>query len=234
MRIALLEDDPDQAALMRLWLEQADHQVTSFAEGEAFLKSLRRDSFDVYLVDWLLPDISGVDIVKRLRSELRDFTPTLVVTVKREERHIVQALDAGADDYLAKPLRQGELMARLNAVRRRAPGGRIAEVVADAAPYEIDIERSRISLFGEPLTLTDREYELALFFFRHRDQAMSRSHILTTIWGIDNDAVTTRTVDTHVSRLRRKLRFGDETGWALSAIYQHGYRLESPDAESGS
>lgn len=227
MRIALLEDDPDQAALTRLWLEQAEHKVSCFETADAFLRAQRRESFDLYLIDWLLPDINGVDVVKRLREELNDFTPTLVATVKSEEHHIVKALEAGADDYLAKPLRQGELMARVNAARRRAQGGRNIELLTESHPYEFDLQNSRIKLFGETLSLTDREYELALFFFRHQSQALSRSHILAQIWGIDNDAVTTRTVDTHVSRLRKKLRFGDETGWQLTAIYQHGYRLLS-------
>ncbi|MEN7342897.1 MAG: response regulator transcription factor [Pseudomonadota bacterium] len=228
MRIALLEDDPDQSDLVSLWLAQADHSVTCFDSGDAFLRALRRDSYDLYLVDWILPDISGIDVVARVRRELRDTTPIIVITAKAEEHDIVKALESGADDYLVKPLRQAEFRARVAAARRRARGGRISEVVADAAPYELDIERANISLDGDVLTLTEKEYELAMFFFRNRNQALSRSHILTSIWGIDNRSVTTRTVDTHVSRLRKKLKFGDETGWQLSAIYQHGYRLEPP------
>ncbi|MFK8051693.1 MAG: response regulator transcription factor [Woeseiaceae bacterium] len=232
MRIALLEDDPDQAALTRLWLEQAEHRVTCIETGDGFLRALRRDSFDLYIIDWLLPDINGIEVVKRLRREMRDYTPVIVATVKSDEQHIVKALEAGADDYLVKPMRQGELVARVLAARRRADGGRIEAVKLASKPYEFDIDNNSVRLFGEPLSLTEREFELTLFFFRHVNQALSRSHILASIWGIENERVTTRTVDTHVSRLRKKLRFGEETGWQLSSIYQHGYRLESPVEQS--
>ena len=87
-----------------------------------------------------------------------------------------------------------------------------------------------LSLRGEKISLTNREFELADFFFRHAGKMISRGHILESIWGIDNKSVSTRTVDTHVSRLRKKLNLSEENGWKLSAIYQHGYRLERVDA----
>jgi len=99
-------------------------------------------------------------------------------------------------------------------------------VVFDAAPYEVDIRRQSLALDGEEISLTNREFELAVFFFRNTGKLLSRSHILESIWGIDNDSVSTRTVDTHVSRLRRKLRLNEGNDWKLTAVYQHGYRIE--------
>lgn len=232
MRIALLEDDPDQSELISLWLEDAEHSVVARATGADFLSVVRRESFDLYLIDWLLPGVSGIDVLVKLRGELQDYTPTLVATVKDEERNIVRALEAGADDYLVKPIRRRELVARVNAVCRRAAGGRPAGATHHASPYEFDLERKAVSLNGEQIALSDREFDLALFFFRNAGRAVSRAHILEAVWDIDSADVTTRTVDTHISRLRKKLELGSANGWKLSAIYQHGYRLEQAGTDA--
>lgn len=226
MRIALLEDDPDQSELLGLWLEDAEHTVTYPKTGRDFLQSVRRESFDLYLIDWLLPDLSGVDVVRKLRTELQDYTPVLMATVKKEERNVVQALEAGADDYLVKPIRRGELIARVNAIGRRSMGGHASSEAHYAGSYVIDYVHKQVLLNGSGLPLTNREFDLAMFLFRNAGKVISRGHILEAIWGIDNDDVTTRTVDTHISRLRKKLKLDKNSGWKLSAVYQQGYCLE--------
>ena len=229
MRVAILEDDPDQAELVRLWLTHAEYSVDCYADAAAFLRAVRRDSFDLYVLDWVLPDLSGIEVLKKLRDELSDYTATVIVTAKNEEKSIVQGLEAGADDYLVKPLRQAELIARVSAVLRRT-GGRKSQQDLDISPYSLNAGKKVLSLKGEKIGLTNREFELAYFFFRNAGKMISRSHILEAIWGIDNKSVSTRTVDTHVSRLRKKMNLSEENGWKLSAIYQHGYRLERVDA----
>lgn len=226
MRIALLEDDPDQSELVRLWLEEAEHNVVVFGRGGEFLRGIRRESFDLYLLDWMLPDISGLDVLRKLRSDMRDTTPVMLATARKEERDIVLALQAGADDYLVKPVRRRELGARVDAICRRAGTAVNESEPIDADPYTVDLKHKALLLRGEEIPLTHREFELALFFFRHAGQAVSRSHILESIWDIDNADLTTRTVDTHISRLRKKMQLNADNGWKLSAIYQHGYRLE--------
>ena len=226
MRIAILEDDADQAELLRLWLEDAENSVVDFASGSDFLKAIRRDSYDMYLLDWMLPDISGLDVLEKVRSELQDATPVLIATVKNEERDIVRALESGADDFLAKPVRRRELVARVNAICRRSMAGRQDEANFDAPPYSLDLRQKQVSFGNNTISLTNREFELALFFFRNAGRVVSRAHILESIWGIDNAGVSTRTVDTHISRLRKKMKLNQENGWTLSSIYQHGYRLE--------
>lgn len=234
MRIAILEDDPDQAALIGLWLTNAEHHVDSSADAASFLRTVRRDSYDLYLLDWVLPDLSGIEVLEKLRGEMNDFTPVVIATVKDDEHSIVRSLETGADDYLVKPIRHAELVARVGAVLRRAGGGAGQEIL-DAAPYALGIAKKEARLNGEAISLTNREFELALFFFRNAGKMLSRGHILEAIWGIENEAVTTRTVDTHVSRLRKKLKLCEEHGWVLSAIYQHGYRMEkvAGDTEGG-
>lgn len=226
MRVAILEDDPDQAELIKLWLKHAEHTVGCYADAASFLRAVRRDSFDLYVLDWVLPDLSGIEVLKKLRKEMGDYTPAIIVTAKDEEQSIVRGLEAGADDYLVKPLRQAELVARVSAVLRRAAGNKPEGEDLKVEPYSLSFANKTVSLSGEKLNLTNREFELALFFFRNTGKMMSRNHLLEAIWGIENKSVSTRTVDTHVSRLRKKLKLSEENGWILSAIYQHGYRME--------
>lgn len=231
MRIAFLEDDSDQSEIVRLWLEEAEHTVAEFATGGDFLRGVRRESFDLYLLDWMLPDITGLDVLRKLREGNKDSTPVMLATVRQEERDIVTALEAGADDYLVKPIRRRELVARLEAICRRSRTTAPSNETLSAEPYAMDLQRNTATLHGEDIPLTNREFELALFLFRHAGQAVSRGHILESIWDIDNPDVSTRTVDTHISRLRKKMQLNDENGWKLAAIYQHGYRLEQTRRE---
>lgn len=230
MRVAILEDDPDQAAIVSLWLRDAEHTVCRCEDAAGFLRAVRRESFDMYVLDWMLPDLSGIEVLNKLRTEMEDFTPVIIATAKDDEQSIVRGLESGADDYLVKPIRRGELVARVAAVLRRAAGGTTDQESLDASPYEFDLGAKTARLEGEAIALTNREFALAVLLFRNAGKMLSRGHILEVIWGIENAAVSTRTVDTHMSRLRKKLDLRKENGWTLSAIYQHGYRLEKVDA----
>lgn len=224
MRIALVEDDKDQAELMRLWLEEAGHQCTHFGASKPFLKALARESFDLMIMDWMLPDISGLDALKTLREQLEWRVPVLFITQKDDEGNIVEALEAGADDYMTKPAKQREMLARVNALGRRTTSGSEGAVLR-MDPYEIDTKAHQVSVDGEPVTLTQKEYELVVFLFKHNGRIVSRGHLLESVWGTNPD-INTRTIDTHMSRIRNKLQIKPENGWRLNSIYQHGYRLE--------
>lgn len=233
MRIALLEDDIDQAELMTRWLSDAGHNCSSYNNGRDFLRHALRESYDLLVLDWMLPQMSGLEVLQKIRQGGQDFTPVIFITARDDESDIVRALEAGADDYMSKPVRYKELVARVAALGRRAAGGREPDQMPDCSPYKFDLKRKTISLGDNDIELTHREFDLATFMFRNNGRVVSRSHILESIWGMHGADLNTRTVDTHISRLRKKLQLTEANGWQLSAIYQHGYRLErladSPD-----
>lgn len=226
MRIALLEDDQDQAELMVKWLSDAGHGCSHFNNGRDFLRNALRESYDLLVLDWMLPQMSGLEVLQKIRQGGKNFTPVIFITARDDETDVVRALEAGADDYMAKPIRYKELVARVAALARRASGGREPDEMPACEPYSFDLKRKTVGLAGEEIELTHREFDLAMFMFRNNGRIVSRSHILESIWGMHGADLNTRTVDTHISRLRKKLQLTEANGWQLSAIYQHGYRLE--------
>ena len=225
MRIAYLEDDLAQAEVVRGWLEEAGHSCVHCARGRDFAALLRRDSFDVLLLDWEVPDMSGMAVLEGLR-EAGNRVPVLFATQRDDEASIVGALTRGADDYMIKPVRQAELLARLNALGRRAGVVDEAPKEQEVGPWKVDRERRQISLDGEPVKLTDKDFELASYLFLNAGKLLSRAHLLEKVWGISS-AIESRTVDVHISRVRRSLEIRPERGYRIKTIYQHGYRLEA-------
>ena len=226
MRIALLEDDKDQAALVNLWLEGAGHEVKIFPTSREFQKAVAHDSFDLLVLDWVLPDINGDEVLKWVRETVDWPIPVLFMTQRDAEEDVVHILELGADDYMAKPVSQAVLIARINALGRRARPREDDDQSTDYGAYHLDPKTHTISVNGEAIELTSREFDLAWFLFRNSGRVLSRGHILEAVWGSSPD-LNTRTVDTHISRLRKKLNISEGNGWRLKAIYQHGYRLES-------
>lgn len=225
MRIALLEDEPNVAALMTLWLSEHGHTVTPYGGGEALINALRRETYDLLVLDWMVPDIDGEKVLSWVREHVEWHIPVIFVTQRDEEEDIVRILTQGADDYLVKPVRQREMLARIAALARRAHLEKPQEPVLEFPPFTIDTVE-RVVRFGERVVqLTQKELDLACFLFRNAGRILSRDHILESVWG-HRPGMNTRTVDTHVSRLRNKLDLTPASGWRLTGIYHHGYRLE--------
>lgn len=225
MRIALLEDDEQLGKLMHLWMEAAGHHSHVFPTGEDFIKALKRDTYDLLVLDWVLPDTTGDKVLEWVREHIGWHIPVIFVTQKDTEEDIVAALEKGADDYMVKPVKPMEMLARITAVGRRLNVEARDEKVLDRAPYMLDANTHTLTLHEEEIPLTQKEFDLALFLFQNIGRILSRAHILDSVWGRSPD-LNTRTVDIHVSRLRKKLKFGQENGWKLTGIYNHGYRLE--------
>ncbi len=230
MRIAVVEDDPAQAELLTSWLEGARHDCKRFDTGRAFLLAVHRESYDVVILDWGLPDVPGDEVLAELRRSPQWALPVLFVTSRTREEDIVHALEQGADDYIAKPVKKAEMLARVAALHRRAQRRPTRDGIYDFPPYRFSVSTSQATKDGIPVELTKKEFDLSLHLFRNADRLLSRGHILESVWGTRAD-LNTRTVDTHVSRVRSKLGLGASVGWRLRSVYQHGYRLEQIRAD---
>ena len=226
MRIALLEDDQDQADLVCTWLKAAGHGCHVYMLGKDLVREAQRETFDLFLLDWEVPGMSGADVLLWIRANIAEPVPVLFVTARQREEDIVHALSNGADDYMVKPLGKLELLARIDALARRARAGqRPDEGVLDFGRLSVDCRSRPVRLDGPVVTMTQKDYELTVFLLRNVGRLLSRGYIMQAVWGQTAD-LNTRTVDTHVSRIRGKLQLTPEYGWRLSAVYQHGYRLE--------
>lgn len=225
MRIALLEDDPEQAGLFLKWFKGAGHNCDHFDASKSFIRAVKRESYDLLVLDWMVPEMSGLEVLKWVRENVDWPIPTVFITALDAEDDIVRALESGADDYITKPAKQREMLARIGAVVRRSSPVDEDQLRIEFEPFAIDLANHMVSKHGEPVEVTQKEYELIVFLFRNLGRVLSRAHILESVWGRNPD-INTRTVDTHVSRIRSKLGLNDEPSWKLSSIYQHGYRLE--------
>jgi DNA-binding response OmpR family regulator len=226
MRIALLEDEQDQADLVCAWLKAAGHSCHVFSLGKDLVRAVQRETFDLILLDWGVPGMSGAEVLTWIRANVAEPVPVLFVTARQREEDIVHALSSGADDYMIKPLGKLELLARVDALGRRArPSLPAEDAVLEYGRLSVDCRNRRVKLDGEEVAMTQKDYELALFLLRNLGRLLSRGYILEAVWGQAVE-INTRTVDTHVSRIRGKLQLTPENGWRLSAVYQHGYRLE--------
>ena len=229
MRIAILEDDPDQLALIKRWVSEDGHDVHAYLEGREAMKQAGRESFDLFILDWQVPDVSGADVLKWLRANVSRSVPVLFVTVRDSEQDIVFALEQGADDYMVKPVRRQELLARMHALLRRAYPREeqkqlLLPALRDRHPARRDQEGRH----------EGRAHAQGIRAHRHAvpqsRPAHVRGHLQETVWGRSGD-LATRTVDTHVSQVRKKLDLRPETGYRVVPIYNYGYRLEkiAPD-----
>jgi len=230
LRIALLEDDPDQSALLQRWLGEDAHDVHAFASGREIMRTAGRESYDLFVLDWQVPDVPGTEVLKWIRAHLSKTVPVLFVTVRDSEEDIVHALEEGADDYMIKPVRRQELLARLHALLRRAYP-REEEPLLSFPPFEVDVQRSEIRRAGAKIDMTPKEFELASVLFRNVGRLMSRGHLQELVWGRSADLVT-RTVDTHISQVRKKLDLKPESGFRVVPVYNYGYRLEQIAADT--
>jgi len=225
MRIAVLEDDPAQAAFAIEVLSAAGHGCHEFSKGRALVHALRRETFDLLVLDWGIPDMTGKDVLHHVRQTAPERLPVIFITSYGREDDITSMLDAGADDYIVKPVTSGVLAARVSALLRRAYGVKPAAPSEVFGDFEFNLPAEQVRRNGVPVTLTKREFALALLLFQNLGRPLSRAHITELVWKQAAD-IPSRTMDTHVSLLRSKLGLRPENGYRLAPIYGYGYRLE--------
>jgi DNA-binding response OmpR family regulator len=225
MRIAVLDDDSEQLEFLDSLITEAGYTCHRFMTAEHFINLSRRENFDLLVVDWGLPGLSGLQLTSWVRQNLGEQIPILMLTCRADASDIVDGLNAGADDYIVKPLQPGVLMARIRALLRRAWAQPTSGSAIAVDGYVFDTASETVTVDGKTVVLTSKEFGLALLMFQNLHRALSRGYILEAIWGRNPD-LPTRTLDMHVSRIRSKLGLRPERGYRLAPVYSYGYRLE--------
>lgn len=232
MRVAILDDEPAELRRVEQTLRQMAESgepawsLHSFDNGEDLLRQLRRETFDLLLLDWQLPGLSGLSLLRWTREHMDAPPAAIMLTSRDAESDIVQALNAGADDYVSKPFRPNELKARVAAVLRRHSQQRQSGEVLSINDLLFDDAELTVTRAGVPIGMTEREYGLARCLFTNLGRPLSREYLYERFWSHE-EMVSSRPLDTHIYRLRNKLGLTADRGWQLLTIYGYGYRLES-------
>jgi two-component system phosphate regulon response regulator PhoB len=224
--ILVVEDEPQVQELVAINLEHAGHRVRRASSASEAVTSIREELPDVLILDWMLPDESGLSLTRRLREDERTRSlPILMLTARAMEHDKISGLEAGADDYLTKPFSPKELAARIKAVlRRRAP--QLADDVVEIGGLRLDPASRRVTAAGRIIELAPTEFRLLHFFLTHPERIYSRAQVLDYVWG-DHVFIEERTVDVHIRRLRKALEPSGHDS-LIDTVRGSGYGFRKP------
>jgi two-component system, OmpR family, alkaline phosphatase synthesis response regulator PhoP len=221
-RILVVEDDPDIAELITLYLEKAGHAVDHLASGDGVLARLKSGDVDLVVLDVMLPGLDGFAVCRAIRADAATAAmPVILLTARGEEADRIGGLELGADDYVTKPFSPKELVARVAARLRRSVPAKSGSSLLTYGPIVIDPDRHVVTLEGNEVRLTAKEFLLLQYFVQHRGRVLSRDLLLTDVWGYQYTGGT-RTVDVHIRRLREKLPVLND---GIETVKQFGYKL---------
>ena len=222
--IYVLEDDPSIRKLVTYAINSHGMESRGFERPSQFWEAMQRQLPSLILLDIMLPEEDGLQILKRLRSTPSTFrTPVIMLTAKETEYDKVTGLDAGADDYIAKPFGILELMARIRAVLRHSTTPHPGQGEHTFGPLYLNSLRHKVTVNGREITLTLKEFQVLELLMSHQDAVLTREQLLGTVWGYELDGAS-RTVDVHIRTLRQKL---EEAGALIETVRGVGYRLSS-------
>ncbi|HXV77313.1 MAG TPA: response regulator transcription factor [Candidatus Polarisedimenticolaceae bacterium] len=228
-RIVIIEDDADIALSIKYSMErEGEFAVTVARDGEAGIEAATRSVPDLVLLDLNLPGLDGTEVCRVLRSNRStSAVPIIMLTARVEEREKVTGLDLGADDYITKPFSIREVLARVRAVLRRSAGGSRGHKPLAFGPLTLDEARRRVTVDGEEIRLTRKEFDLLADLMRRPDLVLTRELLLARVWGYDHPGAT-RTVDVHIRQLRKKL--GQAAARYIETVVGVGYRFRGDPA----
>jgi two-component system phosphate regulon response regulator PhoB len=224
IRVLVVEDDPDISAMLVYALSNSDWQAVAVSDCHSALQELAGTAPNLVLLDWMLPDMSGIELLRRIRREprLREI-PVIMLTARGEEADRVRGLECGADDYVVKPFSLRELKARINTHLRKQVSARATTFCLNG--LELDQESYRTTVNGELIELGPTEFRLLRHFMSHLDRVFTRSQLLDTVWGA-NVYIEERTVDVHIRRLRKALEPFDKQHF-IQTVRGAGYRFSA-------
>lgn len=232
--VAIVEGDDVIREELATWVAEMGHTPAPFATVAALLAAMRTKNgasngatkFSLLLLDCGLPDMQGLEFLRQLRADARFEAPIILCAARGREAQAVEALRAGTDDFIVKSVRRSELAARVSAALHRAYPTPANTGVLSVPPYAIDLATRLIHADGQQIELQNREFALAVMLFRNLNGVVSRARIIQTLWAGES-METSRSLDTHVSRVRRKLGLTPERGLILQSVYGLGYRLQA-------
>ena len=221
--VLIVEDDKAIREMLTTYLMSKTYAVIEAADGNQALEQLHKSSVDLLLLDWMLPDVDGVDLIPQIREiSVHKDLPILMLTAKAEEADKITGLDVGADDYMTKPVSLKELDARIRALIRRSQGLNHQQLLT-RGDITCNPENKIIQIKGETIKISDMEYRLLYFFMKNPNRLYSRAQLLDSVWG-QTVFVEERTVDVHIMRLRKTLKaYGVDS--MLKTIRGSGYRF---------
>tara|TARA_X000001036_G_scaffold37817_1_gene30625 strand:+ start:3876 stop:4568 length:693 start_codon:yes stop_codon:yes gene_type:complete len=223
--ILLVEDDPSLIELVRYNLEAADFDVAVEMDGDGGLMAIRERDFDLVILDWMMPNMSGIEVVRQIRRmNDKRATPVIMLTARGEETDKIRGLDAGADDYVVKPFSPAELVSRVRALLRRSAPDMGGETLA-YEDLEMDLVSHKVNRGGRSVHLGPTEYRLLRVLMENPNRVYSREQLLDKAWG-QNIYVEIRTVDVHVRRLRRAINIDGKPD-LIRTVRGSGYALDS-------
>jgi len=225
-RILVVDDDGTVSEVVCSYLRSAGFIVESVADGLSAVETAARIHPDLVVLDRMLPGIDGVEVCRRIRADRP--VPVIMLTALREEDDRIDGLEAGADDYLAKPFSPRELVLRVKSILRRSLSEFSPESIIDAGELHLDVSSRQVMLRGEPIALTIREFDLIAFLMKHPRQVFSREELLRAVWGWEFGDLSTVTV--HVRRLREKIERDAAHPTLLSTVWGVGYRFDVESA----
>lgn len=225
MIVGILEDLVTQANTVAGWLRKAGYEAVVRHDGNSFIELVTNERVDVLLLDWDVPGKSGIEVMRWVREKFGWQLPIVMMTQHDGEEDIVYGLNNGADDYLIKPLRERELIARVGAQARKYHPGQQEGPRVEIGRFALDPGAHVAFVDGKPVELSQREFDLALMLFENVGRIMSKDALIKRIWG-GVDRKYDATLATYVSKLRSSLGLRSKNGLVISTIYNHGYRLE--------
>ncbi len=231
MRIAISDDDKLARDHAEQTLTLAGHECKSFANGREVIAQLKRETFDLILLDWNMPEMTGIDVIEWARQNLVDVPRIIVLTSRANDNDITFALDAGADDFISKPASGEVIRARVAAALRRVRTGAGTDRLEQRGPYAFDRLDQTVTFNNVAVRLTPKEFALALLLFDNLQRPLSRGYILQRIWNNTTD-LATRTLDMHASKVRSKLGLRAANGYRLQTMSGYGYRLDAFNSAS--
>jgi two-component system response regulator RegX3 len=223
IQVLIVEDEESLAEPLAYLLRKEGFEATVVADGPAALAEFDRSGADIVLLDLMLPGMSGTEVCKHMRA--RSSVPVIMVTARDSEIDKVLGLELGADDYVTKPYSARELIARIRAVLRRGSESDAGDVVLEAGPVRMDIERHIVSVEGKPIPMPLKEFELLAFLMRNKGRVLTRGQLIDRVWGADYVG-DTKTLDVHVKRLRSKIEVDPANPVRLVTVRGLGYKLE--------